>query len=85
MRLVLVLGDQLTPGIAALRAGDRARDVVVMAEVLGEATYVPHHPQKIALILAAMRKHAERCGPMAGRSPIPGWTTPTTPRPSRAN
>ncbi len=59
MRLILVLGDQLTPGIAALRAGDRATDVVVMAEVLGEATYVPHHPQKIALIFAAMRKHAE--------------------------
>ncbi len=59
MRLVLVLGDQLTPGIAALKAADRAADVVVMAEVLGEATYVRHHPQKIALIFAAMRKHAE--------------------------
>ncbi len=32
-RLVLVLGDQLSPGIAALRAADPARDVVVMAEV----------------------------------------------------
>jgi deoxyribodipyrimidine photolyase-related protein len=59
VRLILVLGDQLTPGIAALRAGDRATDVVVMAEVLGEATYVRHHPQKIALIFAAMRKHAD--------------------------
>ncbi len=59
MRLALVLGDQLTPGIAALKAADRVTDVVVMAEVLGEATYVRHHPQKIALIFAAMRKHAE--------------------------
>jgi deoxyribodipyrimidine photolyase-related protein len=58
VRLVLVLGDQLTPGVAALRAADKARDVVVMAEVMGEGTSVPHHPQKIALILAAMRKFA---------------------------
>jgi deoxyribodipyrimidine photolyase-related protein len=56
--LVLVLGDQLTPDVAALRAADRAGDVVVMAEVMGEGTSVPHHPQKIALILAAMRKFA---------------------------
>ncbi len=58
MRLVLVLGDQLTPDIAALKAADRDRDLVVMAEVMGEATYVRHHPQKIALILTAMRRHA---------------------------
>ena len=54
----MVLGDQLSPDLAALRAADRARDVVVMAEVMGEGTSVPHHPQKIALILAAMRKFA---------------------------
>jgi len=58
VRLVLVLGDQLTPDVAALKAADRVRDVVVMAEVTGEGTSVPHHPQKIALILAAMRKFA---------------------------
>jgi deoxyribodipyrimidine photolyase-related protein len=59
-RLVLVLGDQLTPAVAALRHADPARDVVVMAEVMEEATYVPHHPKKIALFLAAMRKFAAR-------------------------
>ena len=58
MRLVLVLGDQLTLDVAALKAADKARDVVVMAEVMGEGTSAPHHPQKIALILAAMRKFA---------------------------
>ncbi len=58
VRLALVLGDQLTPDVAALKAADRARDVVVMAEVMGEGESVPHHPQKIALILAAMRKFA---------------------------
>ena len=59
MRLVLVLGDQLTPDIAALRAADKTRDVVAMAEVLAEGRAVPHHPQKIALILSAMRHFAE--------------------------
>ncbi|WP_022704045.1 cryptochrome/photolyase family protein [Pseudorhodobacter ferrugineus] len=57
-RLVLILGDQLTPDIAALKAADPARDIVVMAEVRAEGTYAPHHPQKIALILTAMRKFA---------------------------
>jgi len=57
-RLVLVLGDQLTPGLSALARADRARDVVVMAEVAEEAGYVPHHPKKIAFCLAAMRKFA---------------------------
>lgn len=58
MRLILVLGDQLSDGLSALREGDRARDVVVMAEVQAEASYVPHHPKKIAFVLAAMRKFA---------------------------
>ena len=59
-RLVLVLGDQLSEGLSALREGDRDRDVVVMAEVADEATYVPHHPKKIAFLFAAMRKFARR-------------------------
>ncbi|WP_108661974.1 cryptochrome/photolyase family protein [Acuticoccus kandeliae] len=57
-RLILVLGDQLTPDLSALRAGDRARDIVVMAEVRDEATYVRHHKKKIAFIFASMRKFA---------------------------
>ncbi len=59
MRLILVLGDQLTDTIAALREGDPAKDVVVMAEVADEAAYVPHHPKKIAFCFAAMRHFAE--------------------------
>lgn len=58
MTLVLVLGDQLSPDIAALRQADRSEDLVVMAEVAAEATYVRHHPKKIALVFAAMRKFA---------------------------
>lgn len=57
-RLILVLGDQLCADISSLRMAEKDRDVVIMAEVLAEATYVPHHPQKIALVLAAMRKFA---------------------------
>ncbi len=59
MRLILVLGDQLTDRIAALREGDPSADVVVMAEVASEAGYVPHHPKKIAFCFAAMRHFAE--------------------------
>lgn len=64
-RLVLVLGDQLSEEIAALTEADASRDLVVMAEVAEEATYAPHHPKKIALVFAAMRKFARRleaCG-----------------------
>lgn len=59
-RLVLVLGDQLSESISALAAAERSRDVVVMAEVADEASYVPHHPKKIAFLFAAMRKFARR-------------------------
>lgn len=60
VRLVLVLGDQLSDTLAALRKTDKDADVVVMAEVADEASYVPHHPKKIAFIFAAMRKFAKR-------------------------
>jgi len=58
-RLVLVLGDQLSHDLSALKAADKSRDVVVMAEVVDEGTYVPHHPKKIALVLSAMRHFAD--------------------------
>ncbi|QFS82075.1 Deoxyribodipyrimidine photo-lyase-related protein [Roseivivax sp. THAF40] len=59
-RLILVLGDQLSETLSALEEADKSRDVVVMAEVADEASYVQHHPKKIALIFAAMRKFAAR-------------------------
>lgn len=58
--LIPVLGDQLTPDIASLRAADKARCVVLMMEVADETTYVRHHKAKIAFILSAMRHHADR-------------------------
>ena len=56
--LRVVLGDQLSGGIAALADIDARRDVVVLAEVRNECTYVKHHKQKIVLVLAAMRHFA---------------------------
>lgn len=57
--LRLVLGDQLSRPLSALRDVDRARDVVLMVEVSEEATYVRHHKQKIVFVLSAMRHFAE--------------------------
>ncbi|MES2173094.1 MAG: cryptochrome/photolyase family protein [Pseudomonadota bacterium] len=70
--LIPVLGDQLTPDIASLRAmsktgADKARSVVLMMEVADETTYVRHHKAKIAFILSAMRHHADRLRAL-------GWT-----------
>lgn len=55
--LRLVLGDQLTEGLSALQ-GLAAGDTVLLAEVMDECRYVPHHQQKIALVLSAMRHFA---------------------------
>jgi deoxyribodipyrimidine photolyase-related protein len=57
--LRLVLGDQLCRTISALRDVDHTRDVVFMAEVHDETTYVRHHKQKLVLVLSAMRHFAE--------------------------
>lgn len=53
-KLILILGDQLSPAVASLRQwqpGDR----VLLAEVKAEAQYVRHHQHKIVLIFSAMR------------------------------
>jgi deoxyribodipyrimidine photolyase-related protein len=57
--LRLVLGDQLCRTISALRNMDHSHDVVFMAEVHDETTYVRHHKQKLVLLLSAMRHFAE--------------------------
>ena len=56
--LRLVLGDQLTRSLSALD-GVAAGDPILMVEVREETTYVPHHKQKIAFILSAMRHFAD--------------------------
>ncbi len=57
--LILVLGDQLTPTISSLAAGDSSQDHVLMAELADETSYVPHHKKKIAFIFSAMRHFAQ--------------------------
>jgi deoxyribodipyrimidine photolyase-related protein len=57
--IVPVLGDQLSAGLASLKAVSRTDAVVLMAEVAEEAGYVPHHKQKLVLVFAAMRHFAE--------------------------
>ncbi len=56
--LRLVLADQLNPAIASLRDLDPASDVVLLVEVVEEATYVRHHKKKIAFLFSAMRHFA---------------------------
>jgi deoxyribodipyrimidine photolyase-related protein len=57
--LRLLLGDQLSPRISSLRGLDQERDVVLMVEVIEEATYVRHHKKKIAFLFSAMRHRAD--------------------------
>ncbi|MFB9970352.1 cryptochrome/photolyase family protein [Pseudoroseomonas cervicalis] len=53
--LRIILGDQCSRGLSALRDLDRARDVVLSMEVAEETGTVPHHRQKIALIFSMLR------------------------------
>jgi deoxyribodipyrimidine photolyase-related protein len=55
--LRLVLGDQLSHGLSSL-SDLGPGDIVLMAEVMGECTYVRHHAKKIVLVLSGMRHFA---------------------------
>ncbi|MBC7148313.1 MAG: cryptochrome/photolyase family protein [Rhizobium sp.] len=57
--LHLVLGDQLSHSLATLRDTNPQGSVVLMAEVMAEASYVRHHQKKIAFLFSAMRHFAE--------------------------
>ncbi|MFN3700967.1 MAG: cryptochrome/photolyase family protein [Alphaproteobacteria bacterium] len=56
--LRLILGDQLSHNIAALKNCDKERDIILICEVWDEATYVRHHKKKIAFLFSAMRHFA---------------------------
>ncbi|MGF1455585.1 MAG: cryptochrome/photolyase family protein [Alphaproteobacteria bacterium] len=56
----LVLGDQLTRSLSSLTDLAMETDIVLMAEVRAEATYVKHHKKKIAFLFSAMRHFAAR-------------------------
>nr|WP_321512675.1 cryptochrome/photolyase family protein [uncultured Hyphomonas sp.] len=53
------MGDQLSPSISSLKAASRDTARILMAEVMEEASYVPHHKKKIAFLFSAMRHFAE--------------------------
>ncbi|MEM9444871.1 MAG: cryptochrome/photolyase family protein [Verrucomicrobiota bacterium] len=57
--LRLILGDQLSSLIPTLSGIDKHKDIVLMAEVHEEATYVTHHKKKIIFTFSAMRHFAE--------------------------
>ena len=55
---ILILGDQLSWRHPALIDADPDEVVIVMAEVMEEATYVRHNRHKIVLLFSAMRHFA---------------------------
>lgn len=57
--LRVLLGDQLTRTLPVLTEANRQDDVVLLAEVKEEATYVKHHKKKIILLFSAMRHFAQ--------------------------
>ena len=58
-KLCFILGDQLSESLSSLTVIDKYDDVVFLCEVMEEATYVAHHPKKIAFLFSAMRHFAK--------------------------
>ncbi len=57
-KLCFILGDQLSESLSSLAAINKEEDLVFLCEVREEATYVAHHPKKIAFLFSAMRHFA---------------------------
>jgi len=64
--LIFVLGDQLTPTLSSLANADPQRDLVLLAELHDEATYIRHNKKKIAFIAAKSGVGAMRAARLAG-------------------
>jgi deoxyribodipyrimidine photolyase-related protein len=58
LQLRFILGDQLNTVISSLADADKAHDIVMLCEVLEEATYVKHHQKKLVYVFSAMRHFA---------------------------
>ncbi len=56
--LRVILGDQLTDSISSLSNCDKSDDIVLISEVIDEATFIPHHKKKLVFIFSAMRHFA---------------------------
>lgn len=64
-KLCFILGDQLSESLSSLALINKCEDLVFLCEVMEEATYVAHHPKKIAFLFSAMRHFAtylSECG-----------------------
>lgn len=61
------MGDQLSESISSLIPIDKGDDVIFLCEVVEEATYVAHHPKKIAFLFSAMRHFAKRLNKLGYR------------------
>jgi len=57
--LRVLLGDQLSESISSLQGINQVNDIILLAEVMQEATYVKHHRKKIAFLFSSMRHFAE--------------------------
>ena len=61
--LRLILADQLSECLVSHHGALKQSDIIMFFETMSEATYVPHHPKKIAFLFSSMRHFAEelRC------------------------
>ena len=57
--LRVILGDQLSCSLSSLEHCDKNADVILMSEVIDEATYVKHHQKKLVYVFSAMRHFAQ--------------------------
>lgn len=57
-KLRFIFADQLSYSISSLTDVSK-EDIILLCEVMEEATYVKHHPKKIAFLFGAMRHFAE--------------------------
>ncbi len=58
--LRFVFSDQLSESLSALQDIHLQEDVVMLCETRSEATYVQHHPKKLAFLWSAMRHFSQQ-------------------------
>nr|WP_202914029.1 cryptochrome/photolyase family protein [Pigmentibacter ruber] len=56
--LIYIMGDQLSESISSLKTANK-NDIIFFCETLEEFTDIPHHPKKIAFLLATRRHFAQ--------------------------
>jgi deoxyribodipyrimidine photolyase-related protein len=56
--LRVILTDQLSIYISSLAGGNKEHDIILLCELMEDASYVKHHKKKIAFLFSAMRHFA---------------------------